>query len=1118
MLNGLWRNRRRIAVARQPIVFTAICLILFTPGLSSTKAQVVLQRIELHNVTTNTSFCGGGSILSADLRFVGASGNPADPLDWTLRRRNHSQNSPPVDLNFNNTGADLGGLIPLAVDAGAPLSLNAGDIVEVYVFWSDDPSLQSRHLFMRCSPAAVHISSTLQDALTNDLDANGNVDPGDGYTLNSQIIESAGSTGGAITLTIPLASSLSFAPGSIRTTPIARDDHYKAIGNATLQVSAPGLFANDNDPDGRPGLSVEARTNALSFRGGQVTIGADGSFVYSPPTGFEGEDSFEYAIIDSEGNRDRATVRLRVSELVWFIDNTAAGGGDGRMSTPFNSLGAFNAINDGIGKHPADGQKIFLFEGAGAYTGGIVLRDGQQLIGQGIDLLVNGLTITSATARPVLSNATGASVMLGANNSIRGLDISSAGGAGISGTNFGTCTLGSIDISATGHPALHLQNGSLNATCGSVSSLNSATAGIHLSNVNGTFSATGGSISGAAGTAFNVDQGSADIRYDGTIDNDAGRALSISNRSGGRITFNGLITDDDPDGNANTGVLLQNNSGGAEILCKGGLRVVNSASTALQLSANSGATFGFTDIEVDNSGSNQTGITASGGGSLSTTGGTIHSGSATALDLDGMTLGMTLASVTCNGAATGIDISNMSGSFSITGRNAQAGSGGRIANITNRGISCIAAENISLNYIDFVDACTANGSSPCTNSISAGSNAGCNAPLHFDNCSNVSLNNLDIDGSAQNGINCWTVTNLSIKQVNIVDAANESFESGMKLFNLFGTCRIDSSSVDTCAGDHVRLHNDNSTQLVVTFANCSFTNSSQGFGIQTAGRGNSRMDITVEDSEVGNNFSTGINMQGSDDVTASGGAFNFYVRRNNIHHNGAAAIDLNFLGQSPASFEVVDNGTAVNPIVFHGSSVININQGRNGSPPYTDAEIRGLIRGNYIGSGANTSGTSGGSGIRVVENQSGTMILLIDSNTVRGWPGLGIYVLARDNANAAGSGDSDVDVTIVDNVIKDPHGAFPIAGIAVEAGATSNAFELHNICATIEGNEVTVVNPFEAVVEVFQRFNTTVQLFKSTSSSNDPATILNDLNTISGSPATDAIGTIGIVTTACDTP
>jgi hypothetical protein len=94
--------------------------------------------------------------------------------------------------------------------------------------------------------------------------------------------------------------------------PSAGDDSYSVNTAQTLQVSAPGLLANDSDTDG-DGLTVSS--TPLTQPLGDLTLFADGSFAYTPPVGFTGMDSFTYEVSDGNGGNAEATVSIEVMAL-----------------------------------------------------------------------------------------------------------------------------------------------------------------------------------------------------------------------------------------------------------------------------------------------------------------------------------------------------------------------------------------------------------------------------------------------------------------------------------------------------------------------------------------------------------------------------------------------------------------------------------------------------------------------------------------------------------------------------------------------------------------------------------------------------------------------------------
>jgi hypothetical protein len=113
-----------------------------------------------------------------------------------------------------------------------------------------------------------------------------------------------GKTGNDITLTSLSGDLLNGAP-------VAVNDSYSTPFNIPLTVAAPGVLGNDSDPDLQP-LTV-VLSDTLSSQGGVVTVGATGGFTYTPPTGFNGTDTFIYIISDGNDATDLATVTITVA-------------------------------------------------------------------------------------------------------------------------------------------------------------------------------------------------------------------------------------------------------------------------------------------------------------------------------------------------------------------------------------------------------------------------------------------------------------------------------------------------------------------------------------------------------------------------------------------------------------------------------------------------------------------------------------------------------------------------------------------------------------------------------------------------------------------------------------
>ena len=83
------------------------------------------------------------------------------------------------------------------------------------------------------------------------------------------------------------------------TAPSAALDEYWVARNSVLNQAAPGLLANDIDPDGNP-LSVIGVTQPSA---GSVTTGSDGSFTFDASSlGIDVTENFTYTIADVNGN------------------------------------------------------------------------------------------------------------------------------------------------------------------------------------------------------------------------------------------------------------------------------------------------------------------------------------------------------------------------------------------------------------------------------------------------------------------------------------------------------------------------------------------------------------------------------------------------------------------------------------------------------------------------------------------------------------------------------------------------------------------------------------------------------------------------------------------------
>jgi hypothetical protein len=85
-------------------------------------------------------------------------------------------------------------------------------------------------------------------------------------------------------------------------------DHFTTTEDVPLDVAAPGVLANDDDPDGNSLLAI-LDGDTMS---GTLELRLDGSFVYTPSTGFSGVDTFTYHAYDGAAGSVPVTVILTV--------------------------------------------------------------------------------------------------------------------------------------------------------------------------------------------------------------------------------------------------------------------------------------------------------------------------------------------------------------------------------------------------------------------------------------------------------------------------------------------------------------------------------------------------------------------------------------------------------------------------------------------------------------------------------------------------------------------------------------------------------------------------------------------------------------------------------------
>lgn len=158
--------------------------------------------------------------------------------------------------------------------------------------------------------------------------------------------------------------------------PIAADDYFTGAEDTVITGSLLADNGNgpDTDPDGDV-LSVRAQT-IYSHAGGLVRLFVDGTFSYTPASGFSGGDWFDYTLLDPSGASDIGRVTLAINPV-----NDAPVAVDDTFSLSHDKSVSGNVLaNNGLGPdRDAEGDALSVLAGSFTTAAGgqvVLLADG----------------------------------------------------------------------------------------------------------------------------------------------------------------------------------------------------------------------------------------------------------------------------------------------------------------------------------------------------------------------------------------------------------------------------------------------------------------------------------------------------------------------------------------------------------------------------------------------------------------------------------------------------------------------------------------------------------------------------------------------------------------------
>mgnify|MGYP003770106149 CR=1 FL=1 len=902
-------------------------------------------------------------------------------------------------------------------------------------------------------PAGTHTAIVTVTAVDNGGTANGGVDTSAAQTFQ-------------------IAITHANIPPALTTNPIT----YTTAGNTQLHVAgasmagvaavadAQGVMAKavPTDSDGPGALSIVAASGS-SANGGSYSIAADGSFTYLPPTDFTGTDSFTYQVTDTQ-TPTTGTISMTVTQKVWYvrdvIDANNAAGGDGRSSNAFETLAAAQSAS-------GSGDIIYVFEGNTASTplsGGIVLKDGQKLWGQGVNLDVSGIgTLVTAAGKPRINNTGGDAVSVPAtagnrsNVEIRGLDLQGSVNAidvTSSGANTVGVTISGDNIRGAGSEGIDLNAGSSGAFSVTVqnNTLTSTGNGIDLRTTaagTATLTAAGNTISASANGIDARTQGAGQtlrVALDNTTISNAATGIVIDGSAGGTTTVTSF--QNNAVGANATGTGVQVTSATFDQTPGGTFQTVNAGTLAIGVSGNG---VGSSGLVLTNAAGDLNfsylDVYADGGDGFSATGTTAYTGSAglrvvvangvanveaiggAAVKAATVTLTLPLNSLRSTSSPTsGVSLDTVAGSFS-------AGSSSSIASTTAAATAFkVNASSAVVSYDGTINVTTGTGVSLTGNSGTIGFtgaltlSTGTNPAFVATGGGTVTANN------TTSTLTTTTATALNVASTTIGAA-------GLKFRSI---------SAGTAASGPTNG---------IVLNNTGASGSLNVLGTGSAGSGGTIQRTTGDGisltSTLGPSFDRMIISNTAGSGVKGNGVTNFTFTNGTIDTSGTNADDSNLAfnaavagTENNISGTLTITGNTLQNALWHGLDVQNFNG--------TLSDIQ--VSSNTVTSSTSTT-TSKGTGIRIQALGSASTAASITkgaiaNNTIRNLPSGGGILVQGGNSNAAGPsgtlgtpGSGTNVISITGNSVQGLSSAVPMntnAIAAVVAGKGQGNFNISN--------------------------------------------------------------------------
>jgi len=761
-------------------------------------------------------------------------------------------------------------------------------------------------------------------------------------------------------------------------------DRLSSTGSSTVGVNlgtvSGNLAINNGAVNGAAGT-------AFNVSGGSVNVTYNGNVTQSNNAALlsvsgkhAGTLTFNGALSATNGSG------LQFNDADGTYDVNAAGssltlnGGNAGISVSNGSSGTFNLASSagsasitnpsGAAITVTGSNPVLTYGGSITKTNG---SDGVVMSGNtGGTLTFSGaskqISSTGSNVPVNLTNNTGATI----NFTNGGLALNSATGSGFNVTGGGTVSVSGSGntVTSSGGTAINVAGSTISGSFDSVSSTNSPTAGVNLTDVKGNLDINAGSISGAAGNAFNVSGGSVSVTDKGTIAQSNNAALlNVSGKHTGTLTFSGALS-------ATNGSGLQFNDadGSYNVNAASSSLTLNGGNAGLSITNGSSGTFNFASSAGSASLTNPSGaaITVTGSNPTLNYGGSITKTNGS----DGVVIsGNTGGTLTFSGASKQISSTGSSVPVSLTNNT------GTTINFTNGGLALSSATGNGLNV-------TGGGTvsvSGSGNTVTSAGGAAINVVGSSIGSSNLNFQSVSANGGG-NGIVLDNTGSLGGLNVIGTGAAGSG-----------GTIQNTSGSDGLQAGNGMYLRNTSATSLKDMNLSNHTNNAVYGLGVRglilndvnTSGNNGTSNSGTYQESSVHlEDLGGTVSLTNS---TFNGGAYDGVLIQNIVKLGGVATnptLNLTFsnnkISQMQGSTADVRN-TAFQ--VIAGDGTANITALNNLFTYWWGNAMQVAIQGTATGTAAlrnnralQTSGALAGAG--GIEVNGGNLTFDISNNTV----------------------------------------------------------------------------------------------------------------------------------------